>query len=157
MRDLELFLVHAIELERDAARRYEDLTQVMHTAGNREVAVFFKKMAEYSRMHLQEAMSRGGFHDLPRLAPHEFHWPEGFSPEAAAWEGVDGLIDVRTALQIALEGETRSLAYYRGMAAVAQDPEVRRAATEFADEEAQHVRDLEHWMARVDFPTSTTN
>ena len=37
MDDVNLFLAHAIQLERDAARRFEDLMHSMQTAGNREV------------------------------------------------------------------------------------------------------------------------
>ena len=149
MNDINLFLVHAIQLERDAARQYEDLAQVMRTAGNAEVEALFRRMSEFSRLHLKDAMARGGYRELPHLTPDEFQWPEGVSPEAAAWQGVDGLIDVDAALQLALHGEQQGLAFYRGVAAVSTDIEVKRMAAEFADEEAQHVVDLERWIARV--------
>ena len=42
--DIHLFLVHAIQLERDAARQYEDLAQVMASAGNREVQALFERI-----------------------------------------------------------------------------------------------------------------
>jgi len=70
MDDLHLFLAHAIQLEREAARHYEELTEQMQTAGNSEVAVFFRQMAVFSRKHLGEAMERGGFRTVltnPRL------------------------------------------------------------------------------------------
>ena len=75
--DIHLFLVHAIQLERDAARQYEDLAQAMGSAGNREVQALFERMALFSRRHLKEAMQRGGFRELPVLAPDEFQWPGG--------------------------------------------------------------------------------
>jgi rubrerythrin len=149
MDNLQLFLVHAIELERDAARRYEDLTAAMHTAGNTEVERFFKKMAQFSRRHLKEAMERGGFHNLPTLAPDEWQWPDGCSPETANWGGVDGLIDANTAMQLALEAEQLGYTYYRTLATGSDDVEVRRAAQEFADEEADHVDQLKEWIARL--------
>ncbi|WP_240636136.1 ferritin-like domain-containing protein [Caldimonas tepidiphila] len=146
--DIGVFLTHAIQLERDAARQYEDLAQAMRTAGNREVEDFFGRMAEFSRRHLKEAMRRGGFQQLPVLAPADFRWPEGVSPEAAGWQGVDGLIDVRDALQLALHSELGGHAFYRAVAQRSPDPEVRRMAAEFELEEAEHVAELERWIDR---------
>lgn len=149
MNNLQLFLAHAIELERDAARRYEDLGDAMQTAGNREAERFFKQMAQFSRRHLKEAMERGGFHKLPVLAAGQWQWPDGCSPETAKWEGVDGLIDVATAMRLALAAERLGHAYYRALALRSSDPEVRRMAREFADEEADHVNQLEAWLTRL--------
>ena len=147
--DIHLFLVHAIQLERDAARQYEDLSQMMQTAGNREVQVLFSRMGQFSRRHLADAMARGGFRELPVLAPEDFDWPDGSSPEAAGWQGVDGLLDVHTALDMALAGERSSHAFYAGVAALSQDPEVVRMAREFAQEESEHVQELSAWISRV--------
>jgi rubrerythrin len=148
MDDIGLFLAHAIQLEFEAARRYEDLKQAMQTAGNKEASAFFAKMAEFSRLHLQDAMQRGGFRDIPKVPENEWQWPDGVSPEQAAWAGVDGLIDEATAYQLALDGEERSQLFYAAIVANTSDPEVRRMAREFAQEEAEHVRDLERLMAR---------
>ena len=52
---------------------------------------------------------------------------------------MDGL----DALRLALEGERRGHAYYATMAATTTDAELRAIATEFADEEAEHVAELE--------------
>lgn len=149
MNDIGIFIVHAIQLERDAARRYEDLAACMGTAGNREVEQFFRRMSEFSRRHLKEAMSRGGFHALPQIAAADFQWPEGVSPEAAGWTGVDGFIDRNTALQLALDGERASVAFYSTIAATSQDAEVKAMAADFAAEETEHVNELEKWIARV--------
>ena len=149
MNTVQLFLAHAIELEREAARRYEELTAAMQTAGNAEVERFFRKMAEFSRRHLREAMQRGGFQDLPVLKADEWQWPDGCSPETADWEGVDGMIDAPTALNLALASERRGYAYYKALSASDQDPEVRRMAQEFADEERDHVDQLELWLTRL--------
>ena len=42
------FLTHAVQLEREAARRYEELSAAMGTEGNRELKEFFGRMAHYS-------------------------------------------------------------------------------------------------------------
>ncbi|MBB3104357.1 ferritin-like domain-containing protein [Azomonas macrocytogenes] len=149
MDDIQRFLAHAIQLEHESARRYEELTAAMLTQGDAKVAEFFKQMAHFSRLHLKEAMERGGFHDLPNLAPEEYDWPEGTSPEAAAWAGVDGFMDVPGAMALALDGEQRSHDYYRTIAETANDPDVKSMAAEFAEEEADHVAQLQVWQADI--------
>ena len=96
------FLTHAVQLEREAARRYEELSAAMGTEGNRELKEFFGRMAHYSRLHLADAVARGGFRELPTLAPHEFEWPDGVSPETAGWAGVDAQMSALDALYLAL-------------------------------------------------------
>jgi rubrerythrin len=147
MNDVERFLAHAVMLEREAARSYEDLAAAMQTEGNRELKVFFARMAHYSRLHLAQASARAGFRDLPPLAAHEFEWPDGTSPETADWVGVDAQMDARAALDLALDGERRGHAYYAAMAASTQDAELRHLAGEFAAEEAEHVAELEKLIA----------
>lgn len=139
MNAVERFLAHAIALEREAARRYEELAAAMGTEGNGELRTFFARMAHYSRLHLAEAQARGGFRTVPALAPHECDWPDGIAPETADWAGVDAFMDAPAALQLALASELRGHAYYAAIAATARDPEVVRLARSFADEEAQHV------------------
>ncbi len=148
MDDVNLFLAHAIQLERDAARRFEDLMHSMQTAQNREVEGLFRRLAEFSRQHLKAAMARGGFRTMPVLSASDFQWPEGVTPEAAGWPGVDDGLDAVGALRVALEGERSGFAYYDAIATRSGDPEVKRMARSFADEEAQHVSELERWVAR---------
>ncbi len=147
MNEVERFLAHAVRLEREAARRYEELASAMLTDGRRELKAFFTRMAHYSRLHLEEANARAGFRDLPPLAADEFEWPDGTSPEAAAWAGVDSQMDARAALELALDGERRGHAYYAAVAASTPDAELRALAGTFADEEADHVRQLEKLLA----------
>lgn len=147
MNDVERFLAHAIELEREAARRYEELSAAMGTEGNAELRQFFARMSHYSRRHLAEARERGGFRELPALAPDEYEWPDGTAPETAAWAGVDAMMDGAAALELALDGERRGHAYYAAIAATTTDAELRAIAGEFAAEEAQHVAELEKLIA----------
>ena len=140
MNDIHLFLRHAIELEREAARRYEELTEAMKTMGNPEVEAFFRTMAHFSRQHLAEAVARGGFRHLAKLPPVEFQWPDGV--------GVDGFLGVEHALELALDSERSGQAFYASIAAVTTNPRVKSMASEFAAEEAEHVAELEKWIER---------
>ncbi len=148
MEDINVFLAHAVELEREAARRYEELAESMRSDGNAEVEAFFRRMAAFSRKHLALAVARGGFRQLPALAAPEYLWPDGISPEQYDWIGVDTMMDVNNALDLALDGERRGHAFYAGIAAITRDPEVKAMAEEFAEEEAEHVAELEKWIAR---------
>jgi len=147
MNDIETFLAHAIQLEREAARRYEELAAAMLTDGNAALKTFFARMAHYSRKHLAEAQARGGFRELPALQPDEYRWPDGTAPETADWAGVDALMDAGDALQLALASERRGHAYYAAIAATTPDAELRALAGEFAAEEAQHIVELERLIA----------
>jgi rubrerythrin len=155
MDDINLFLAHAVELEREAARRYEELAEGMRTDGNAAVEKFFRRMAIFSRKHLAQAMERGGFRQVPALAPDAYRWPDGISPEQFDWIGVDCMIDANNALALALDGERRGHAFYADIAAITGDPEVRAMAREFAAEEAEHVAELEKWLGRHASQTET--
>ncbi len=146
--DPALFLAHACALEESAATRFADLSEAMKTYGNTDVADFFGKMAEFSRLHLADARKRSGFRTLPDLAPEDFQWPDGESPEAASMEGSHYMMTVEYALELALDSEKRGHAFYADVAATTTDPEVRMMAEEFAAEEAEHVEELERWTAR---------
>lgn len=152
MNDIYLFLAHAVQLEAEAARRFEELAEQMRAAGNVEVQEFFEQMAEFSRRHLAEAKARSGFRPLPVLRPEEFQWPDGTSPETAAWSGVDGMMGVEDALQLALTSERAGHAFYAGIAANTTNPRVKVAAEEFTIEEAEHVAELERWVLRFGVP-----
>jgi rubrerythrin len=148
MNEVERFLAHAVQLEREAARRYEELSAAMGTEGNAELKAFFSRMARYSRQHLAQASARAGFRDLPPLAAGDYSWPEGTAPETAEWAGVDALMGAREALELALASERCGHAYYGAIAATTADPEVRLLAQEFTREEGEHVAELEKLLAR---------
>ncbi len=143
MNTVERFLAHAVQLERDAARRYEELSASMLTEGNGELKSFFDRMAGFSRKHLAQASARAGFRVMPDLSPDEYEWPDGTAPETAGWVGVDAMMSPQEALRLALVSERRGHAYYAAIAATSSDPEVRVLAREFEEEEAAHVRELE--------------
>ena len=66
MQTVEMFLAHAIQLEREAADRFGQLADAMEAGGNREVSKLFRQLAQYSRLHLADARSRAGFSHDPR-------------------------------------------------------------------------------------------
>ena len=143
---VEEFLAHAIRLEEEAAQRFGQLADAMHSAGNREVGRLFRQLAEYSRMHLADARARSDFRDVPALAPDAFEWPDIESPETAAIWAADPQLGREQALEVALAAERAGHAFYASVLEASSDPELRRFAREFADEEAEHVAELERWL-----------
>lgn len=148
MNDVQAFLVHAIRLESAAAQRSDELADAMQTWGNRDVEGFFRTMAEYSRRHLQEAMERAGYTQLGELPADSYDWPDGVDPESPDWWGVDGLMGIEQAIENALEGEKRGLAWYESVAAAATNMKLKRLAEEFAAEEREHVAELERLLQK---------
>lgn len=151
MKSVEEFLSYAIRLEQEAALRFDELADAATSNGNKEVAEFFRQMAHYSRMHLDEARKRAGYHDMPEMKPGDFQWPDtGESPEAAAIWGADPMMNIRLALELALEAERRGLAFYQDALVGTTDPEIKAMAAEFVEEESEHVVAIERWIARFE-------
>ena len=147
MKTVEEFLAYAIKLEEEAMLRFGELADSMTTYGNGEVGKLFRKLSEYSSWHMGDAKARAGFREIPELAAHEFHWPQGESPERAAIWAADPFIARDEALAIALEAEKAGLAFYAHVLETTTDPEIKALAKEFVEEEMEHVAELEKWIA----------
>lgn len=148
-----LFLAHALDLENEAAERYEDLADSMTAHNNAEVAALFLKLAEYSHKHAAEVKAHadtiGG---VPHIAPWEFTWPTAEAPESAAFEKAHYLMRPRQALEMALAGEEQGWNYYRSVANETSDSEVKRLASQFAEEESEHVELVKQWLEKFPKP-----
>jgi rubrerythrin len=147
MQSIEEFLAYAINLEREAADRFAQLADAMDSCGNSEVGKLFRRLSEYSRLHLGDAQARAGFRDIPELKPGDFVWPDLESPESAAIWAADPFIGRDQALDIALDAETAGYEYYKSVFDSTTDPEIRALAQEFVEEESAHVAELVKWIA----------
>ncbi|MGD9541242.1 ferritin-like domain-containing protein [Methylocystis sp.] len=147
MESVEEFLAYAIRLEQDAAERFGQLADAMESSGNREVGKLFRQLADYSRLHLDDARARAGFRKMPEKAPTDFVWPDIESPETAAIWAADPFLGRGQALEIALEAERAGFDYYKHVLETTQDPEIKTLAKEFVQEERAHVAELQKWIA----------
>lgn len=147
METVEEFLAYAINLEREAAERFGLLADAMESCGNADVGTLFRRLADYSRMHLSDSRLRSGFRDIPQIQPHEFVWRDIESPETAAIWATDPLIGREQALEIALEAETAGRDFYKSVLDATDDPEIKAFAKEFVEEESQHVAELQKWIS----------
>jgi rubrerythrin/ferredoxin len=148
---VEEFHGFAVKVEQDAALHFDKLSAAMDACGNHEVAKLFAQLAGFSRLHLAEAQKRAAAHDADKLIPPDYAWPDHETPERTAlWAG-DPSLSRLDALRAALVGERRGYEFYYAIAGTSKDPEIRAAAKEFYQEEAEHVHVLEAWITREEW------
>lgn len=147
MTGLDIFLAYSVALEEEAADRHEELADMMEVHNNPGVAETFRKLAHYSRLHAQEIRDRSRGHRLPVIAPWDYGWEDMEGPETADISGVNYLMTVNQALNIARGNEQRACDFYSGISNDSPDEAVRALAGEFADEEKEHLALLEKWLA----------
>jgi len=148
------FLAHALAMESEAADRYEELADTMDVHNNPEVAELFRQMAKFSRLHGVSVAERVKDHELPKLKSWQFRWNTPEPPEVGTASGTHYMMTPYHALEFALENERRGMEYYASEAKGSDDAEVRTMAKEMAAEEAEHVAELEQWIARTPKPAA---
>ena len=136
------FLAHSVELESEARERYLELGEAMSAHGNKDVSEFFSRMAEESRLHLEEVAEIAEGLSLPDLKAWEFDWPEEEAPETASYEAVHYRMSLRQAMLLALDNERAAEKFYASFAESSPDAETKRLAAQFAAEEASHGAQL---------------
>ena len=157
IKSVEAFFGYAVKVEQDAAIHYDQLGAAMEKVGNAEVAELFRELADYSRLHLEEAKKRAGAIDYNLHVPANYVWPDHATPERTdLWTG-DPALSRLGALKAALLGERRGLEFYHSVAGFSKDPEIVKQAKEFVKEEAEHVEILERWIAREESLQKSAN
>jgi len=148
IKSVEEFFGYAVKVEQDAAIHYDQLGAAMEKVGNAEVAKLFRQLADYSRLHLEEAKKRAGAINYNLHVPANYIWPDHATPERTDLLAGDPALSRLGALKAALLGERRGLEFYHSVAGFSKDPEIVKQAKEFVKEEAEHVEILERWIAR---------
>ena len=124
IKSVEAFFGYAVKVEQDAAIHYDQLGAAMEKVGNAEVAELFHELADYSRLHLEEAKKRAGAIDYNLHVPANYVWPDHATPERTdLWTG-DPALSRLGALKAALLGERRGLEFYHSVAGFSKDPEI---------------------------------
>jgi rubrerythrin len=147
------FMAQAYSMELDATERYAQFAEQLDTHNNREVADMFRKLSKIEALHARRILEEMGWPSLPAL-PAAFAWEEGAAPETAPLDAIHYLMQPYHALQLALAGERRAQAHFEGIAAGKAPKKLRAAAAEMAEEEREHVRLIEAWLARVPQPSA---
>jgi rubrerythrin len=147
------FMAQAYTMELEATERYAQFAEQLDTHNNREVAEMFRKLSKIEALHAKRILEEMGWPSLPAL-PAPYAWEAGEGPESAPLDAIHYLMQPYHALQLALQCEQRAQKHFEGIAAGKAPKKVRAAATEMAGEEAEHVRLIEAWIARVPRPSA---
>lgn len=141
----------AYQIEADAVERYQLLAEQMETHNNPELVKVFRDLARAEGIHRDEIKRQAGDIDVVKHGARVGKWTKGESPEEVDLSQAHYMMTPWHALQMALAGEKRALAFFTDIAETAKDPKVKKMAAEFAEEEAEHVN-LVHRLLRK-YPT----
>jgi rubrerythrin len=145
------FMARAYAMELEATERYAQFADQLDTHNNREVAQMFRKLAGVEALHAKRILEEMNWPSMPALPP-AFAWETPEGPETAPFDQMHYLMQPFHALEIALKCELQAQKYFEDIAASKAPAAVRKAATEMADEEREHVRLIRDWMKRVPQP-----
>jgi len=142
----DLFAI-AYQIEADAVDRYELLASQMETHNNPDLVAAFRDLARAEAIHRDEIRRLAGDIDVVAHARKVAKWSRGESPEEVDIGAAHYLMTPWHALQLALAGEKRALAFFTSVVETTKDPAVKTMAAEFVEEEAEHVN-LVHRLLR---------
>ena len=141
----------AYEIETDAVERYELLAEQMETHNNVELTRIFLDLARAEGLHAEEIRRLSGDIgvDTPCAAARAWRTE---SPESADMSMAHYLMTPRDAILMALAAEERALAFYTGLVSGANEPEVKKLAGTFVEEELEHVELCRRLLRRYPLP-----
>ena len=132
-------LAIAWRIEADAVERYIMLAEQMETHNNADLAYIFRDLARAEGIHRDEIRQQAGDLDIEAHARKVAKWEKGDSPEEADLGEAHYMMTPWHALQMALAGEKRALAYFEHVVETTKDAKIKEMAKEFVEEEAEHV------------------
>lgn len=150
----EELLAYSLALETEAVDRFRDLADQMEMHHNYAVADLFRKLAEIEGLHIENVKKASAGKQLPSLLAWEFEWDGGESPEGGAMEDAHYLMQPWHAIELALHGERRAVAFFQHVADTSSDASVVKMALELLEEEEEHVTLLQKWQQRFPKPAA---
>ncbi len=149
---LDEFMAQALQMELDAAQRYDEFAEMMETHNNLEVAQWFRKMALVEGKHASQIMAEMGWQQAPPGRADKPVFDRFEAPESASTDELHYLMQPWHVLQLALANEERAERFFARLASLATVESVRKAALELQLEEADHVALVKAWMLKVPQP-----
>jgi rubrerythrin len=150
----DLFAV-AYKIEADAVERYNVLADQMEVHNNPELMKVFRDLARAEGIHGEEIRRMAGDIDVVAHGQRMARWSRGESPEEVDLGSAHYLMTPWHALQLALAGEKRALAFFTSIAGTAKDPKIKKMAEEFMEEEAEHVNLVHRLLRKYPPPRSS--
>ncbi len=145
-------IANAYALEAEAAERYAEFADLMDAHNNREVAELFRKMARIENLHAQQIRERMGWTAAAPAPRVPWRWEGMEGPETGDHSDLHYLMTPHHALQVARMNEERARRFYAELVRRAPEGDLRDAAVEMEEEEAEHVRLIDAWIARTPAP-----
>jgi len=150
----DLFAV-AYRIEADAVERYNMLADQMETHNNPELVQVFRDLSRAEGIHAEEIRRMAGDIDVIAHGQGMARWSRGESPEEADLASAHYLMTPWHALQLALAGEKRALAFFTSIAETAKEPKIKKMAEEFMEEEAEHVNLVHRLLRKYPVPSKS--
>ena len=150
----DLFAV-AYQIEADAVERYNVLADQMETHNNPELVAVFRDLARAEAIHRDEILRLAGDIDVVAHARRMAKWKRGESPEESDLGSAHYLMTPWHALQLALPGEERAQAFFAAIVESTTDPDIKRMATEFMEEETEHVNLVHRLLKKYPPPSAS--
>ena len=148
----EELMAWSLAIEKEAVERFTDLADVMEIHNNHEVADLFRKLAEIEGLHVNNVSQASGDMLLPTIQSWAFEWADGESPEGGAMEEAHYLMHPWHAIQLAIRGEQRAVAFFNHVASASTNEKLTALALDLVAEEEEHVALLEDWLKRYPKP-----
>ncbi len=148
-------LAIAYRIEADAVQRYALLADQMEIHNNPELVKVFRDLARAEGIHAEEIRKQAGDIDLIARAEHLGRWQKGESPEEVDLGSAHYLMTPWHALELALAGEKRALAFFTSITETAKDLKIKEMASEFVEEESEHVNLVYRLMRKYPKPADT--
>ena len=146
------FLVYALAIEEEASERYAVFADQMETTNNPEVAGLFRKMEQLENEHAREIEKLIAGANVPHINPWELDWGDDDPPEAVDFSDTHYLMTPHQALSLVLKAEKRAVKFFSSVAKGDVDEDVKRLASEFAEEEREHVAWVKKWRKKYPRP-----
>jgi len=132
-------LAHAYQMEMEAQERYEMLADQMEVHNNPHLEKLFRELARVEGLHAQDILEEMKNRDVPELTALQYEWSGDDSPEAVDFTAVRHQMVPWQALQLALKAEQNAQNFFEEFSRSTDDPDTKRFADEFAEEEKEHV------------------
>jgi rubrerythrin len=148
-------LALAYQIEADAVERYRVLADQMETHNNPDLVKVFRDLARAEDIHANEIKRLAGDIDPVAHARKLGGWKGGESPEEVDLSAAHYMMTPWHALQMALAGEQRALAFFKDIVETTADDTIKKMAAEFVEEEAEHVNLVHRLLRRYPAPSET--
>ena len=148
--NLQELYVHALGVEREAAKRFAELERYMRDAGMDHIADEFESIGKEEREQYELLAIGTAGRELPQISSWEYA-PHFLGPLV---DVVRAPTSARDALLLAISTERRTQNFYVDVAEHTEDDTMCAFAAEMAHDESRHIARLERLLAREPDPAA---